>query len=140
MSLPTMADIKAFMPKQSFPPVGSDNRDPTCKKVYALYEAACAKMRKIPSVCGDGLLGHFSIIAAGPGRYIKVSVNGVAFIPPLQPTAQPAHVASAAAHDLIAHLHAAEVKEFVTHNLVSEIILQQMLAAVHPNYLASFKT
>jgi hypothetical protein len=134
-----MADIKAFMPKQTFPPVGSDDRDPTCKEVYALYEATCANARKIPSARGDGLLGHFNIIA-GPGRYVELSVNGIAFIPPPQPTAQPAHGASAATRDLNARLHAAEVKEFITYNLVSEIILQQMLSAVHSNYTASFKT
>jgi hypothetical protein len=70
MSVPTMAELKNLMPKQEFPSVGSEFGDPTCKEVYALYEAACANVRKIPSNRGDGLLGHF-IIIAGPGRYVQ---------------------------------------------------------------------
>ena len=65
MSEPTMEDIKAHMPNKTLPTTGSATKDPTCKEVGALYDAACANARNVSSTRGDGQLRHFAIIA-GP--------------------------------------------------------------------------
>lgn len=134
-----MENIKSAMPNQTFPTIGSATKDPTCKEVLAVYALACANTRKIPSNRGDGLLGHFAIIA-GPGRYAALSTNNVAYVPPPQPPQQPLPGASAAARDTNVRLHAAAWKEFNTHKYVEEVILQQLLVATHTNYTACFKT
>ena len=135
----TMKDVKEEMPHAKFPPIGSATKAPTAKEIGVVYSLACANTRKINSNRGDGLLGHFAIIA-GPGHYVASSTGGVDYVPPPKPPQQPLTGTSVAARELNRLVWQQEWNEFNTHKHVEDITLQQQLESTHPTYTARFKT
>jgi hypothetical protein len=129
------AELKALMPNQVIPPIGSDTVEPTWQQIQLCSTLCAANAASIDSDGGDGLLGHVFIVIGGE-RYEEISDGNVAYIelPPAGPP--PTYPANMSYHDKEerkrAHIKAdTDHYTFIT---IKKIIVQQAMVAVHPNY------
>jgi hypothetical protein len=137
----TEAELKALMPNQVIPPIGSDTEEPTWQQIQLCSTLCAANAAAIDSDGGDGLLGHVFIVIGGE-RYEEISDGNVPYIEPPPAGPPPTYPANMSYHDKQerkrAHIKAdTDHYTFIT---VKKIVAQQVMDAVHLNYKASFHT
>jgi hypothetical protein len=59
----TEAELKALMPNQIIPPIGSDTVEPTWQQIQLCSTLCAANAASIDSDGGDGLLGHVLFVS-----------------------------------------------------------------------------
>jgi hypothetical protein len=92
------AELKALMPNQVIPPIGSDTVEPTWQQIQICSTLCAANAASIDSDGGDGLLGHVFIVIGGE-RYEEISDGNVAYIEPPLAGPPPTYPANMSYHD-----------------------------------------
>jgi hypothetical protein len=137
----TEAEIKALMPNQIIPPIGSATARPTWQEIATCHEMCSANAARIPSDGGDGQLGHIHIVV-GDTRYTELSINHVAYIVPPQAGTVPIYPVGANMYqkDEIKREHIKRDVAHYTYHAVARVVTQMALDAVHENYKSEFYT
>ena len=141
MTDPSFDDLTALMPNKTLSPIGSATKAPTHQEVDAALAELSANAAAIPSLRGDGELGH-AILVLGDTRYEELSNNNIPFIPPQAPLANPVIRAnpSYAQIEEARRVHAQETKEYKTYKMTELILRNMLLEATHSFYKSDFFT
>jgi hypothetical protein len=138
---PTEADLKAMMPHQTIPSIGSASARPTWQEIDTCINMCSANAASIPSDGGDVTLGHIFIVV-GPVRYRELSLNNIDYVVPLPPGPVPIYPAGATMYqkDEIKRDHIKRDVMHYTYQTVGKLASQMALDAIHVNYKSAFFT
>jgi hypothetical protein len=134
---PTASSITASFPTPIITPLASAT---TGQPTYATIRMAQTQLNgnaaSIPSHSGDGVHGHLALTIA-PAEYLLLT--GVAFLPPVNPPAQPEHPAQATAAQIseINRLHTSAQATFRTYYETDKALRNQLILATPPAYVRS---
>jgi hypothetical protein len=125
--------IATQFPHESLTPLAAEQ--PTHATLKLLHKELNANAISIPSLRGNGILGHLAITI--PANAYIVASGGVEFVPPAHPGAQPVHPAQPTQHQIteINRQFAADLKEFHTFTSVAANLKKQIIQAVPATYI-----
>jgi hypothetical protein len=132
---PTASSITASFPTPLITPLTSTA---TGQPTYATIRIAQTQLNgnaaSIPSHSGDGIHGHLALTIA-PDQYLLLT--GVAFIPPVNPPAQPEHPPQSTAAQIseINRLHSSAQATFRTYYETDKALRNQLILATPPAYI-----
>ena len=134
-------EIKAMMPNKTLIPMGSATERPSMEDIKANITKLVENAKAIPSNGGDRILGHAAIILT-QAQYQMLSVNNVPYVVPPQPADAPVYRANPT-HVHIETVNRAYEKaksDYELYWLVVQVLKDQMLENVHPQYTTNFYT
>lgn len=111
---------------------------PSYNSLHILLKEIYANLISVPSVCGNGTLGHLKI-AMPDAAYAKLSK--LPFVTPTHPSVKPPHATGQTGQQIneINHQYLQDIQEFTHFIQVQTLIQQQIIAAVDRVYIAQLE-
>jgi hypothetical protein len=132
--------ITANFPSPVITDLGSTHTDPTYETIQVVQVQLNADTASIHSDCRDGVNGHLAITTTA-ADYALRSIKNIAFMPPANPPAVPAHADGATVAQIAVDNrdHAHQCHEFSHYHNVYKTLRNQLIAAVPAIYIAALR-
>jgi hypothetical protein len=132
--------ITANFPYAVLTELGTTNTNPTVETLQVVQIQLKANAASIHSGRGDGINGH-PALTINPAEYALHGTNHVAFTPPTNPPAVPAHAADATAAQTAEdnRYRAHQLHTFNHYHNVEKVLRNQLIAAVPVIYITALR-
>ena len=136
MTTPAASKIIDAFPCKTLTTIATSDAQPTYLTLRKAQTQLNSNAMNIPSVHGDGVLGHLALTVT-PAQYQAASVGNVPFIAPLIPPIAPVHQANATAFQIAENIRQWKEDQatFRTYHDVDKALRNMLIASTHETYL-----